>query len=140
MRRAQKALTDSTKKALREAGNTAKKTLTESGRRQAPSLRFRNMRGAKLGVRTKVTVTEVTVTPSGPWGILEPGAKAHKIASKRRGGAMQVAPGVWRRGPFRHPGTRNTRAWSTGQDATFDQLGKDVPKTIGDAVEDAFSG
>lgn len=136
-----KALTASTKKGLGEVGKAAKKELEASGRTRVRSLRFRNMKGARLGVRYKVGAAEVSVSPTGPWGILEPGAKAHTIVAKkgRRSNAMRVNGG-WRRGPFRHPGTSDTRAWTTGQEATFDAAEKILTDTIGDAVEGAFGG
>lgn len=132
-----RAVQSSTKEALRDAGKTAKTELETSMRRQVGSLRLRNMRGAKLGVRTRVTADAVTVSPSGPVGILEPGAAPHTIGVKGR--PLKINGRVIR-GPVKHPGTRDTRAWSIGQDATFEAVGRDLPKTVGDAVEGAFGG
>jgi hypothetical protein len=137
MQRATRALHDSTISAMRDAANVAKDRLESSGRNRVPSLHFRNMRGASIGVQATATDTTVTVTPQGPWGILEPGARPHSINSTR---AMPIGRGQWRRGPFRHPGTPNTEAWTSGQDATLEQVGTEIPQKIGDAVEGAFSG
>jgi hypothetical protein len=137
MRNLDKALTTATKAALREAGNTAKDELNKSGRRQLPGLRLRNMRGAKLGIKTRVTEDNVSVSPSGPWGILEPGADPHSIGSS--GQRLRIGNRVVR-GPVRHPGTRNTNAWSNGQEATFRAVSEDFPRSVGDALEEAFDG
>lgn len=121
------ALIASRKTALREAGTVAKPIMMAGGRSVLPSMRFRNMRGATLSVRTRVTDEALVVSPVGPWGILEPGARPH-------------SGDAWHRGRRPHPGTRDTSAWSTGQAKTYAALGQDIPDTIGDAVEDAFNG
>lgn len=132
-----KALDASVKAALKDAGKTAKDELEAQGRRRTGDLRFSNMRGAKIGVRTRVSSDEVTVSPSGPWGILEPGAKGHQIGTKGR--PLKINGKVVR-GPVKHPGTRDTRAWSIGQDETFRVVGEQFPKQVGDDVEEAFGG
>jgi hypothetical protein len=132
-----RALVTSKKAALRDVGKLAKKELETAGRSRVPSLKFRNMGGAKLGVKTKVTADEVTVSPSGPWGILEPGAKRHTIG--RKGRRIRVGDG-WRYGPVKHPGTRDTKAWTRGQDATFEKVEKTMTDVVGEAVEEAFGG
>lgn len=135
MRAMSAAVKSSTKPALTKVGKMAEQQIKAA----APTLRFRNHGGARLTVRTAVSGDELTVDPVGPWGILEPGAKRHIIRA-RRGRAMPLGRGIFRHGPFRHPGTRNTRAWSKGQEATFDKAEDIMSDVIGDAVEGAFGG
>lgn len=137
MRSVNRAVVTSTKKGLRAVGVRAKKELEGSGRARVPSMRFRNMRGAKIGVRYKVTEDQVAVAPTGPWGILEPGATSHTISSPR---AMPIGPRMIRRGPFHHPGTGDTGAWSKGREATYDAAEKILTDTVGAAAEEAFGG
>jgi hypothetical protein len=136
MTRLTKTLRTATKEAMTDAGKVAKQELEAQGKRRTGDLRFSNMGGARLAVRLRPTDADLTVSPRGPWGMLEPGAKPHAITSKR---PMRIGNTV-RWGPFKHPGTPNTRAWSTGRDETFERLGREVPKQIGDKVEGVFNG
>lgn len=62
------------------------------------------------------------VIPVGPWGIAEKGAGPH---------------------PVNHPGTRGKqgrRSWTIGMNATFAELGQEVPEGLAKRVEAAFDG
>jgi hypothetical protein len=139
MTRVTKTLRTATKEALTDAGKVAKKELeTQGKRRTGGDLRFSGMGGARLGVQLRQADAALTVSPRGPWGMLEPGAKAHVIKSQR---TMPIGGGMFRFGPFlKHPGTPDTRAWTTGRDETYERLGREVPEQIGDEVERSFSG
>ncbi len=138
MGRASRALRQATKLALADAVKVARKELEGVGRRYTGGdLRFSNMGGARIGVRSKPIDNGVLVMAKGPWGMLQPGAKPHTITA-RKGKALKLG-GDYRRS-VRHPGTPNTQAWDRGRDATFDKLGVVVLKRIGDEVEEAFGG
>lgn len=137
MDRSAKALVDSAKGALRDVGKTAKVEIEDSGRKASPRLRVRNMGGAKIGVKARVNDTLLTVSPSGPWGIYEPGAVPHRIVGAGR--RVRIG-GNWRTGPINHPGTRNTGVWSAGRDSLFRRLSTQIPDQIADEVGEAFSG
>jgi hypothetical protein len=140
MTRMSRAVNTAIRSAMKESGATAKKEMESGGKRHTGGdLRFSNMGGARLGVRVRQGDNDVTVSSSGPWGILQPGAGAHSIRSKRRSGVLRIG-GELRRGPFKHPGTANTRAWDRGQDATFERLEIDVPKLVETEVAGAFNG
>lgn len=123
--------------ALKTSIRTAMRAAGDRAVANAPKVRFRNLNGPATGARADVSDDEVTVSPTGPVGILEPGARPHLINSKR---AMPLGGGIVRRGPIKHPGTKDTHKWTDAMDKTFDQVGRELPDTVGDAVESAFSG
>lgn len=91
--------------------------------------RFSNFgRAGKLMTKARYDDQGVTIVPVGPWGIPEKGAGAHEMPA-------------WGRGSASHPGTvskQAKRSWSKGRDATFEKLGREVPKLIEDEVVEAF--
>lgn len=139
MARASKALTSAVRASMVEAGKVARKEVEGQGRRHTGGdLKFSNMGGARIGVKLRQLDDGILVSAKGPWGMLQPGARPHSIAVKRAK-ALKIG-GDFRRGPVRHPGTPNTRAWDRGREATFDKLGVEVIKRVGDEVEGAFGG
>lgn len=137
MGRVSAALKAATKVALADAVKVSRKELESSARpHTGGDLRLSGLRNARMAVRSRQGDESVTVYATGPWGIIQPGARRHRIGAPRQ--SMPIGGDQVRRGPFNHPGTRNTRAWDRGRDRAFDVLGRTVPDQIGDAVEGAF--
>lgn len=124
-----KAVTASSKKAMRDVGNAAKKRmLPAAGPPTGGDRRYSNMSRYNHGGRLDVTVSVragsdwalAFVGSKGPWKIAEAGASPHRV---------------------NHPGTARSQgrsAWSRAADPLIRELGTDVEETITDAVEDAF--
>ena len=138
MRNLDRALRSSTRDALRDAGKTAKAELERvrptPGPVAAPAQHARRpSRRQGSGVRRRggdLAVGSVGHPRTG---------RAGPHRSARRGNVWRIGGRVVR-GPVRHPGTRNTNAWTIGQEATFRAVETDFPKQVGDAVEGAFGG
>lgn len=122
-----KALKASVTKALRPVANDARsKMRSAAGPPTGGDRRYSNMRGYNHGGRLDVTVRVrddmVFVGSKGPWKIAEEGAAPHRV---------------------NHPGTRGSQgrsSWSRAADPIVDEAETEVPRVIGDAVEEAFGG
>lgn len=121
-----KAIKDTTKAVMRDSSKAARKhILKQAGVVPGGDRRFSNMarysHGGRLNLTTKSRDLDTWVLPRGPWKLAETGAAAHRF------------------GRGMHPGTRQgRRSWTVGQEATFEELERTVPKEITDAVEGAF--
>lgn len=131
------AVASGTKRALREIGDRSVTEFESAASRAVRGGRLRNHGGIRLSADARGSGDSVDVTPRGPWGILEPGARPHPIASGR---PMRIGPRQFRRGPFRHPGTPDTGAWTAGYDATAQVAAEVFDRTVGGEVESAFGG
>lgn len=137
MARTSKALKAAVKAGMADSGKIARREVEGFGKRYTGGdLRFSNMGGARLGVRMTGVEDGLLVSAKGPWGMLQPGAKAHTIGTT--GKSMSIGGGLFRRGPFNHPGTPNTRAWDMGREATFDTIESSLLNKIASDVEGAF--
>lgn len=122
--RMKKALDASRKEVLRDVGKSARADL-KAAATQVPGgdRRFSNMskfnHGGLLDVTFSVRQDMVFVGSKGPWKIAEEGAAPHG----------------------HHPGTARSqgrRSWSQTADPISEAAALDVPRVIGDAVEEAF--
>lgn len=125
-----KAVTASSRKAMRDVGNTAKQPmLSAAGPPTGGDRRYSNMRRYNHGGRLDVNVVVragsdwalAFVGSKGPWKIAEAGASPHRV---------------------NHPGTAGSQgrsAWSRAADPIVAKLAADAEDTITEAVEDAFN-
>ena len=106
MRKASREIVDAAEDEARRA--TGDGRMSGMGRR-GPKLRA----VAKVQTRTKSATAEIRGVPAGPWAILQSGARAHRIAPRRRGGVL-VGRSMLHpvSGPVRHPGSRAKRTWT----------------------------
>jgi hypothetical protein len=74
---------------------------------------------------------EVELTSRGPWTIVDEGAKAHEITTRRRG--MPTSHGIFAR--VDHPGTRGIHAWDDGTRELERRLDNEVPATVDATLE-----
>lgn len=120
-----KALDTSRKQVLRDIGKRARADLRAAAT-QVPGgdRRFSNMskysHGGRLDVTFNVRADLVFIGSKGPWKIAEQGAAPHG----------------------HHPGTARSQgrsSWSRAADPVLASAAGEVPKVIGDAVEEAFN-
>lgn len=137
MAAASTAVATGTRRALVEIGDAARREMEQAAGRVVPGGRLRNHGGSRFSVTVTAGDDELEVIPRGPWGILEPGARVHLINAGR---PMPAGPGRFRWGPFRHPGTPDTGAWSAGYDQTAAEADRIFPEIVGDEVASAFDG
>jgi hypothetical protein len=93
-------------------------------------------RGARVAVRYTVNETGAVVAGTGPWGILEKGARPHRIDRRRRRGATRGALRVGARfyASVRHPGAPARHAWTNGVKAGAGPAAAAGAKAVTDAV------
>jgi hypothetical protein len=83
----------------------------------------------KLNARYDVTgpgEANVKPTPSGPWKVLDEGAKPHTIKAKRRNRSSVLRTPYGPRRSVRHPGTRGKGTW----DEASNRIARETPKRV----------